>query len=67
LPHAAAVKWLPFAVFLGKAICDCPEHDRVNTKAAMAALDFDIVGRVGRGFDAILPRDNPVIAAEDRG
>src|SRR5688500_302906 len=64
---AAPLKWLPSPFGLRQAIGHCIDHGGVHGHAHVAADDFDALGVRPTWLDAVLPCDDAVTAAVDRG
>ena len=57
----------PMILGLRQPIGHGVEHCRVHAQPAMAAMNFDIVGRAAFRLPTILPSDDPVLARVDGG
>ena len=62
---ATAVELLPGALGLGEAVGDGVDHCRMMAKAAVAAIDLDVLGLGPVLVQAGLPGADAVGAAED--
>ena len=50
---------------LGKPVGDGVNYGGIDSKTAVAAFDFDILGLCSGGFQARLPRDDAIRPAEN--